>query len=114
MALVATYHTNDPVMAPYTPGADVAAGTVFVQGVEVRIAHNDIKANKQGAVACGGGLYRVLKDANAIGDGVIVYWDDTAKVVTATAASNKKFGTCKVAALAGDTDVLVQHIANNV
>lgn len=113
MAFEAQFHSGDPVMVPYTPGSDVAAGKVIVVGVTAQIAHNDIKSGRIGALAAGGGLYVVAKDANAIGAKVIVYWDDTNKVATATAGSNKKLGTSVLAALDTDGTVLVQHVPNN-
>jgi predicted RecA/RadA family phage recombinase len=47
------------------------------------------------------GKFELPKDANAIGEGVRVYWDNTNKVVTATSAGNTLIGVCTLAALAG-------------
>lgn len=111
--MIADFRSGDPIMANHTPSAAIVAGTVLVVGIEVRIAHNDIAANTLGALACGDGLYMVDKDASTIADGAILYWDDTAKKVTTTVGSNKKFGTAKAAAATGVAKVYAQHVSNN-
>ena len=78
-------------VADYRPVAEVAAGTVVVVGDFPFIAHLKIEANKLGALACGGAIYQVVADA-AIAAGKKVFWDDTAKKVTASAGANKVFG----------------------
>ena len=61
----------------YTPGADVAAGTVVVQGDLVGITKLDIPAGKLGALAVTG-VFQVPKatgGGTAIAAGTKVYWD---------------------------------------
>lgn len=92
----ATFRHGDPVAVDYTPGTAIAAGQVvalFGAALTggVAIAHLDIAANTLGAVAVGGGVYEVTADA-AIANGALVFWDDTANRVTATATGNRQFG----------------------
>ena len=61
----------------YTPGADVSAGDVVVQGELVGIAKLDIAANTLGALAVAG-VFDLPKTAGvgeAITIGSKVYWD---------------------------------------
>ena len=94
----------------YTPGSDVSAGDVIVQGDLVGIAKGDIAANKLGALAVEG----VFDVAKASGGGVtfsagaLVYWDDTNDLAVATdgAGANKLLG--KAVAAAADADATVR------
>ena len=56
------------------------------------IAHRDIAADIKGALAAGGGVYRVTTDGSTDAGGTKIYWDDTANKVTTTSTSNKVFG----------------------
>jgi len=89
----------------YTPGADVAAGDVVVQGDLVGVSKRDIKSGKLGALA----VYGVFDFAKGAGVaytiGQILYWDDTANVVTTTSAGNKQIGKVVRAAATTDTTV---------
>jgi predicted RecA/RadA family phage recombinase len=92
----------------YTPGADVAAGDVVVQGDLVGVAKLDIKANKLGALAVEGvfDFAKATGAGTALAAGTTVYWDDAANVVTSTAAGNKQIG--KVVKAATDADATVR------
>lgn len=46
-----------------------------------------------------------LKGSGAIGAGVKLYWDNSAKVLTTTEGSNPYFGICRKSALSADTEV---------
>ena len=87
----AQFVKGDPVMLDYTPGSAVDAGDVVVVGDLPLIAHQDIAANALGALAAGGGVYKVTADA-AIAAGKKVWWNNTAKKVTETSAGNEEFG----------------------
>lgn len=87
----AIFYHGDPLFVDYTPGADVPGGQINVVGDLALPAHRDIKNGEKGALACGGGVYKILANA-AIAEGLKVYWDNTAKRVTVTATSNKVFG----------------------
>jgi len=93
----------------YTPGSDVSAGDVVVQGDLVGVAKLDIAANTLGSLAVAG----VFDFPKASGDGGIsagakVYWDDASDVATASdgGGANKLIG--KAVAAAGDTDTTVR------
>lgn len=90
----------------YTPGADVAAGDVIVQGDLVGVARLDIKSGVLGALAVAG-VFDFAKATNvAYTVGTILYWDDTNNIVTATATGNKQVG--KVVRAAATTDPTVR------
>jgi len=92
----------------YTPGADVAAGDVVVQGDLVGVAKLDIKAGKLGALAVEGvfDFTKATGVGTALAAGTTVYWDDAANVATSTAAGNKQIG--KVVKAAADADATVR------
>jgi predicted RecA/RadA family phage recombinase len=92
----------------YTPGADVAAGDVVVQGDLVGVAKLDIKANRLGALSVEGvfDFAKATGVGTALAAGTTVYWDDAANVATSTAAGNKQIG--KVVRAAADADATVR------
>ena len=71
----------------YTPAADVAAGDVVVLNARVGIAKLDIKANTLGALAVTG-IYRIPKDASALGAGNEVFWNAATQKASATSAGD--------------------------
>jgi len=94
----------------YTPGADVSAGDVVVQGDLVGIAKLDIATGELGALAVTG-VFDVPKTAGvgeAIAAGVKVYWDvaDGVAKTDAEAGANKYLG--KTVLAAGDDDATVR------
>jgi predicted RecA/RadA family phage recombinase len=83
-----------PLIAPYA----VASGAPFKVGALVTVA---VAAAAQGAAVEGmtEGVFKLPKvgaQAWAVGDKI--YWDDTAKLMTTTAASNTLVGAATVAA----------------
>lgn len=82
---------GEPIMSDFTPGANVAAGDVVVVGLLPCVAHRPIGSGELGALAMGGAFYEVTADG-ALAQGVKVYWNNTAKKVTATASGNTQFG----------------------
>jgi predicted RecA/RadA family phage recombinase len=92
----------------YTPGADVAAGDVVVQGDLVGVAKVEIKSGKLGALSVDG-VYDFAKNTGvAYTVGQLLYWDDAANVVTTTATGNKLIGKVVRAAASADTTVRVR------
>ncbi|MEW4530216.1 DUF2190 family protein [Maioricimonas sp. JC845] len=94
----------------HTPGSDVAAGDVVVQGDLVGIAKRDITAGELGALAVTG-VFDVAKQAGGgvtFSTGDKAYWDDTNNVAVTTdgAGANKLLG--KATADAADADDLVR------
>lgn len=87
----ARFRHGNPLMVDHTPSSAVAAGQVVVVGNLPLVAHAAIAANALGALAAGGGVYRMTA-AGAAAAGVQVYWDDTNNKVTTTASTHKVFG----------------------
>ncbi len=94
----------------YTPGADVAAGEVIVQGELVGVAKLDIKSGRLGALAVAGvfDFAKATGVGTAIAVGANVYWDNAANVATTTSAGNKLLGKVVRAATDSDTTVRVR------
>ena len=92
----------------YTPGANVAAGDVVVQGDLVGVAKLDILAGKLGALAVEGVFEFPKEFGEAHPAGQTLYWDDSNDVVTVTATGNKFIGKVVRAAAASDLTVCVR------
>jgi len=92
----------------YTPGADVAAGAVVVQGELVGVAKVPIPANALGALAVVGvfDFPKATGGGTAITAGANCYWDAANSRATTTATGNKLIGKCIKAA--ADADALVR------
>ena len=94
----------------YTPGADVSAGDVIVQGDLVGVARLDIKAGVLGALAVTGvfDFPKATGASTAIAAGVSVYWDvaDAEAKTDSETGANKLIG--KTIAAAGDNDAEVR------
>lgn len=110
MALATFIHEGRSI--DYTPGSDVAAGDVVVQGELVGIAKLDIKANTLGALAVAGvfDIAKATGGGTAITAGALVYWDAGAEQATtsAGAGANKLLGKTVAAAADGDATVRVR------
>lgn len=106
---IATF-VHDGRSIDHTPGSNVAAGDVVVQGDLVGIAKLDIAANTLGALHVTG-VYDVPKATgvgSGIGAGTKVYWDATNKQATATASTHKYLGKTVKAAADADATVRVR------
>jgi len=81
---------HDGASIDYTPGADVAAGDVIVQGELVGVAKLDIKAGRLGALAVAGvfDFPKATTENSAIAAGALVYWDAANKVANADQIGN--------------------------
>ena len=99
---------HDGEAIDHTPGANVAAGDVVVQGDLVGVAKKDIVANALGALAVTGVFDFAKSGGVAYTVGQILYWDDTNNVVTTTATGNKQIGKVVRAAASADTTVRVR------
>lgn len=99
-------HEGDYV--DYTPGSDVAAGVVVVQGELVGVAVRPIPATTLGALAVEGvfDFAKATGGSTAITVGANVYWDDAANHATTTSTGNKLLG--KVVRAAADADSTVR------
>ncbi len=101
---------HDGKSIDYTPGANVSAGDVVVQGDLIGIAKLDIVSGILGALAVTG-VFDVPKTAGAseaIVAGAKVYWDvaDSVAKTDDESAANKYLG--KTIAAAGDDDTTVR------
>jgi len=94
----------------YTPGADVSAGDVVVEGDLIGIAKLDIANGSLGALAVTG-VFDIPKTTGvgeAIAAGAKVYWDEADGVAKedAEAGANKYLG--KTVLAAGDDEATVR------
>jgi len=93
----------------YTPGADVAAGAVVVQGELVGVASRPIAANTLGTLAVEGvfDFPKATGGGSAITAGAQLYWDDTNDIATTSdgAGANKAIGKAVLAAADADATV---------
>ncbi|HOD83748.1 MAG TPA: DUF2190 family protein [Phycisphaerae bacterium] len=99
----------------YTPGADVTAGDVIVQGSLIGVAKVDIPANKLGALAVRG-VFDVVKANEQQALGAALYWDADGNpyngtagtgCATTTSGGNTFIGFAQAAAGATDETVRV-------
>ena len=100
------------VSIDHTPSADVDAGDVVVIGTALLgVAKVDILADALGALCVEEANYiMACADDEIIAIGVPIYWDDTAKEITATATGNIQFGVSVEAATETATSVLCRKI----
>jgi len=86
------YQAGDTI--DYVASGDVDAGDVIVQADLVGIAVADIASGSTGALGVSGvwKMPKAVLSTSALSAGNKVYWDDSGKVVTATADSNKLAG----------------------
>lgn len=101
---------HDGQSIDYTPGADVAAGAVVVQGELVGVARRPIAANTAGALAVTGvfDFPKATGGGTAITAGANVYWNAALQQATTTASGNKLIGKTVRAAPDADTTVRVR------
>ncbi len=93
---------NLVLTAPY----DVLSGAGFKVGNVFGVAANDTLSGAD--VQCEiEGVYDLAKDASTFAQGDLAYWDDSAKKVTSTVASNLLIGAVEVSAATGATVVRV-------
>jgi predicted RecA/RadA family phage recombinase len=88
---------NLTLAAPYARKSGEAAQIGAIFGV----ASNDVAAGDE-TVFVTEGCFELPKAAGNVGQGARLYWDDAAKVLTATAAGNMLVGAA-IAASAGAT-----------
>ena len=97
-------HSNDQML---TAPVAVASGGGALIGAIFGVAKTNIAQGQRGPF-CLTGKFEMPKDANAIAEGARVYWDNTNKVMTATANGNTLVGVATLAALAATTTVHVR------
>lgn len=89
------------IPAAVTPGAGVQVGAALFG-----VAANAYAMGEEGVIATEG-VFSIAKDASVFAAGALAYWDNTAKKVTSTAASNLLIGTVVAAAATGDATAKV-------
>lgn len=89
--------------APYT----VASGAGARVGKLFGVACDDITSGATGQFKTVG-IFNLTKTTGAVAVGEAVYWDNTNKYCTTTAAGNCEIGVCCTAALSGDATVCVR------
>lgn len=99
-------HSSDEM---FTAPVALASGAGALIGSTFGVAKTNIAQGQRGPFSLNG-KFLLPKDANAIGEGVRVYWDNTARVVTASAANgaNTLIGVSTVAAGGGAVAVAVR------
>ncbi|GJQ28428.1 MAG: hypothetical protein HBSAPP03_03120 [Phycisphaerae bacterium] len=103
-----TKFVHEGAAIDYTPGADIPAGTVVVQGELVGTTRVDLKANQLGSLAVQGvfDFPKATGAGSALTVGSLAYWDAANKVATKTATGNKLIG--KVVRNTVDADTIVR------
>jgi predicted RecA/RadA family phage recombinase len=97
-------HSSDQML---TAPVALASGGGALVGAIFGVAKTNIAQGQRGPF-CLTGKFEMPKDANAIAEGARVYWDNTNKVVTATANGNTLIGVATLAALAATSTVHVR------
>ena len=112
MTTFLTSYISDGRYVPFTPTADVAAGSVIVQGELVGVAIQDLPANRPGDL-CVDGYVRFPKatgGGSGFAAGTVLYWDAGAQKATSNAngGANKYLGKNPLAAADADASVGVR------
>lgn len=81
------------------PAGGVVSGSVYKIGVAIVVACATVAAGQPFAGKTLGEFTMPAATGQAWTEGALVYWDDTAKNLTTTAASNQKAGYATVAKL---------------
>ena len=97
-----------PIIAPV---GGVVSGQALLVGAKVCVAFDNAIAGAT-VVVCTEGVFELPKASGAIAQGAKVYWDDTAKNMTATVGSNTLCGYAFAAALTGDLTIQVNIFDN--
>jgi len=92
----------------HTPAAALASGDVVVQGDLVGVTVRPLAAGELGSLSVDGICDFNKSTGVAFTVGTILYWDNTNKVVTTTAAGNKSIGKAVRAAASADTTVRIR------
>jgi predicted RecA/RadA family phage recombinase len=105
-----TKFVHEGAAIDYTPGADIPAGTVVVQGELVGTTRVDLKSGQLGSLAVQGvfDFPKATGAGSALAVGALAYWDAANKVATKTASGNKVIGKAVRAAADADTTVRIR------
>jgi len=89
------------------PAGGALSGDLTIVGAIFGISAYNVDEGAEGELALGG-VYTLPKATGAITAFAKVYWDATAKKVTATATSNTLIGVAMLAELSASTEVTVR------
>jgi predicted RecA/RadA family phage recombinase len=103
-----TKFVHEGAAIDYTPGADIPAGTVVVQGELVGTTRVDLKSGQLGSLAVQGvfDFPKATGAGSALAVGALAYWDAANKVATKVSTGNKLIG--KVVRNTVDADTIVR------
>jgi len=108
MAKEAIYVMGDDRL-DFTATADVKVGEIVPMGVVgVGVALNDIDTGKSGVLKTKGVFNVVAKTGEAFTLWDVLYWDDTANVLTKTDTDNTRAGIAVVAKAAADAVAVIR------
>jgi predicted RecA/RadA family phage recombinase len=104
MAFTAQFRSGDVTMVDHTPsGAPVSAGDVVVIGDVPLIAHHDIADGVKGALAAGGGVYKMKSAVALPTKGKRIYYNATLNQITLLTADKHLGFNLDIAAASGDS-----------
>ena len=92
----------------HTAAADILSGDVVVIGVRIGIAVADIKNGETGSLDVEDVYELPKKSADTFAQGALCYWDNVAKNITTTSASNTLAGYAAAPAGASTTVINVK------
>ena len=101
-------YVQDGKTITFTPTVVVTSGGALLIGALLAVALANIPANTPGEFITEGVVELPKANTAAIGQGDGVYWDDTAKVITATATDNTRVGKAWLGAGNPSTSVWVK------
>lgn len=106
------FRHGNPIMIDYTPSADIDAGDIVLigntTGLTCGIAHDDIANGVLGALAGGGGVYKMQVAANYAA-GTKVHKPTGNAILTSTATNAAQVGFTLEDAAAANAWVKVLH-----
>jgi len=91
----------------HVAAAAIISGAVVLIGKRIGVAVADIASGEIGALAVEGVFALPKVAANAPAQGALLYWDNTAKLITTTAAGNTLAGYAAAPAVNGDATVQI-------
>lgn len=93
---------------PFVAGTAVASGAVVLVGTRIGVAVADIAAGATGSVQVVGEFTVTKLGTDVVAQGALLYWDNTNRRLTTTAAGNTLAGFATAAAGNGATTVNIK------
>jgi predicted RecA/RadA family phage recombinase len=95
-------------VVPHTPTAAVTSGLMVLLGTRVGVAVADIAANATGSLQVVGEFLVPKLSTDSGAQGAALYWDNTNKRLTTTAAGNTYAGWATRPFASGDASVYIK------